>query len=746
MNEKVPPLTQDGRYEITATDSGVYLSVWSPTNTGSLVKKSAIIQELINRNFTEFESDFISVVIREAIGQPVKIMNSLPSQDGRYEITATDAGVYLSVWSPISNGSPVKKSAIIQELNNRNFTEFESDFISVVIREAIGQPVQIMNSLSSEDGRYEITATDAGVYLSVWSPSSTGSPVKKTAIVQDLTNRNFTEFESDFISIVIKEAIGRPIQIINSLPSQDGRYEIAATDAGVYLSVWSPINAGAPIKKNVIIQDLTNRNFLDFESDFISIVIKEAIGKPIRIINSVPSLQKEQNIRVRVQRDRLEARIDITTTVDAPTITMPQLLDKLKSAGVVYGIDEGALELLTRTRSDISVVCATGMSPRNGDKAYLQYHVDIDSQGCPVEMEDGRVDFKDINLFLCVKEGQLLVEKIPATLGTPGTDVFGLPIPSKPGKDIKLPVGHNVINVEEWRLYSAIDGQLHVFRDKRINVLPVIEIDGDVDYSTGNIDFKGSVIVHGSVQPDFYVKAGGNVEICGTISGGIVEANNIIVRMGIQGMNRSVIKARERLVTNFIENASVYADQEVMVSDVVLNSSIFAGIRVIVEGRRGLIRGGRVSAGEEIRAFTIGNRANITTDIEVSVNPFLKEELQNLRRESSKAETLYEELKLSLAYIQGQGIERLNAERRERYIKNEAECNALPNRLEEMRQRIIVIEELLSSLKPGRIRVHGIIYPGVRVFIGTSTKILNDPVQYSSLHAHGGEIQFSSLR
>jgi len=666
-------------------------------------------------------------------------------QNGRYQITATDTDVYLSVWPPVNGGLPVRKAAIIQDLTNQNF-DFESDFISTVIKEAMGQPIRIFNSRPAEDGRYQVTATDTGVFLSVWSPVNAGKPVKKAAIIQELISQNFIDFESDFISTVIREAIGQPVQIINSLPSQDGRYQITATDAGVHLSVWPPLNVGLPVKKTDIIEALSKQNFTNFDCDFISMMIKEATGQPTLIINSQQSLPMEPNICIKVRRDRLEARINITTPEDVPTVTMPQLIEKVNSAGVVYGVDVKVLEALTQTRSGSDILFAHGDPPCDGNNAFLKYHVDSDSQGRPVEMDDGRVDFKENNSFLCVEEGQLLVEKIPATPGTTGIDVFGLPIPAKPGKDILMPVGKNVINVDDWRLYAAIDGHLNIFLDKRINVIPVIVIPGDVDYSTGNIEFKGSVIVRGSVQPDFSVKAGGNVEVCGSICGGIVEANNIIIHRGIQGMGRSVIKARERIVANFIENAIVYADQEIFISDVILNSSVFAGIRVIVEGRRGLIRGGRISAGEEIRAFTIGNQANITTDIEVSVNPFLKDELISLRLESKKAKTLCEELKHSLSYILSQGIENLTAEKRERYEKKQTEYNTLTDRVEEMCQRIINIENLLHSLKPGKICVYGVIYPGVKIFIGTLIKPLNDSLQYISLYAQDGEIKFSSLR
>lgn len=596
------------------------------------------------------------------------------------------------------------------------------------------------------DGRYQITATDTAVFLSVWPPVNNGLPVAKAAVIQDLTSRNLLSFDSDFLSTVIKEAAGTPVQIINSLPSEDGRYQITATDVGVFLSVWLPVNSGVPVAKAVVMKELAERNLVEYDSDFLSTVIKEATGTPVLIMNPVPAVQLAPNIRVRVGLSRLEARMDIMVPPEAPLVTRAQLLDKLAAAGVVFGIDEEALAALTETRCAANVTVARAVPARSGENAYLKFYVDPDSQGRPEELEDGRVDFKEINSFLCVEEGQLLVEKIPSTAGIEGIDVYGKPLPAKPGKDKPMPVGKNVIVVDDWRLYAAINGHLHIFLDKRINVLPVIVIDGDVDYNTGNIEFKGSVLVRGSIQSGFSVKAGGNVEVCDSICGGTVEATSIVVHKGIQGMNRGIVRARERIVANFIENAAVYADEEIVVSDAVMNSTLFAGSRIIVEGKRGLIRGGRISAGEVILAATVGNKSGIVTELEVAANPFLKEELLSLREKIKKDELLYEELKLALTYLGSLDIQQLPAAKQEMHKKNEMQFKAVIERMESMRQRITNIEMVLGSLKPGRIKASGTIYPGTKMAIGSAVKTLKDTLQFVSLYVQAGEITFGSLR
>lgn len=66
--------------------------------------------------------------------------------------------------------------------------------------------------------------------------------------------------------------------------------------------------------------------------------------------------------------------------------------------------------------------------------------------------------------------------------------------------------------------------------------------------------------------------------------------------------------------------------------------------------------------------------------------------------------------------------------------------------MESMRQRITNIEMVLSSLKPGRIKASGTIYPGTKMAIGSAVKTLKDTLQFVSLYVQAGEITFGSLR
>ena len=160
---------------------------------------------------------------------------------------------------------------------------------------------------------------------------------------------------------------------------------------------------------------------------------------------------------------------------------------------------------------------------------------------------------------------------------------------------------------------SDINGQV-VFHNNKINVEPVYEVAGDVNLETGNIVFLGTVIVRGSIEDGFSVKAAGNVEVHGTVGKAIIEAEgNIIVNRGILGKDEAVIKAGNDIMAKFVEHTKLSAGNDVIVSEAIMHSFVDAGKRVLCVGKRAMIVGGRIRAREEVNAKEIGSKVSTDT-------------------------------------------------------------------------------------------------------------------------------------
>ena len=68
-------------------------------------------------------------------------------------------------------------------------------------------------------------------------------------------------------------------------------------------------------------------------------------------------------------------------------------------------------------------------------------------------------------------------------------------------------------------MYAAIDGLVTKTEKEKLNVFPVYEVNGDVDYNIGNIDFVGTVVIRGNILTGFRVKASGDIRVTGGIEG-----------------------------------------------------------------------------------------------------------------------------------------------------------------------------------------------------------------------------------
>ena len=528
---------------------------------------------------------------------------------------------------------------------------------------------------------------------------------------------------------------------LDRIGARDGYFSIKEEEGGCYLSVVAP-QGGKAVSDAEIAEYLQRRGIRDFDRTMIIRAIKEGSGTPM----CVAVIEKDQaapTIRVTISRDRLEAYLEIDVPIGGRIPEIDEVIDQIQEADIRYGVDYEEVEK-ARRNPGIRVVCARGMAPEDGDDAYIRHHIDFAGRGKPKELENGQVDFKNLDMFIKVGQGDLLLEKIPASAGRPGIDVLGQRILPKHGQDVMLPMGKNVQLQDCRKMIAAIAGQVLV-EDRRVSVVPVIEVNGDVDLSTGNIDFPGNVVIRGSVQTGFFVKAGGDVEIYGTVSGGVVEGKDVIIRMGIIGMQSGYVNAVQDLQAKFIQNAIASAGRDILVRDGIINSEVSAGRNVRVDGGNGSVVGGMISAGEEIYARTVGTSRAAGTELRVGVNPALREEYQHLRQEYKKAEANLESICKNLRMLQSVDRNHLSDDKKELLMKMTQGQFRLRGQIEALQQRINEIDIAFESMRYGRIKVHDRVAAGTKIIIGALIKPLRDDFKYVKFYEADGEIRMGSI-
>ena len=307
------------------------------------------------------------------------------------------------------------------------------------------------------------------------------------------------------------------------------------------------------------------------------------------------------------------------------------------------------------------------------------------------------------------------------TEGIPGRNVFGDEVHAKNGRPKPVPNGKNTVVREENFVYADLDGQI-VDTGSKISIDPRLEIRSDVGVPTGNIDFTGSVSITGSVQPGFVVKATGDIEIKGMVSGADIEGRNILISGGIQGMNRGKIRAKEDVKATFAENAEVEAERDICISDVVLHSNLRAGKRLVIEGKRGQVTGGMLVAGDEIVAKNVGNPANVVTRLVVGINPMLERKYQEVCREYSEGKKRLSQLTKALNTLNKIDINKLPPERVKQIAELTRSQFPLAGQVERNERLIRQMDAEIQGMQKGRIKVSDTIYPGVKLKINSIMK------------------------
>ena len=531
-------------------------------------------------------------------------------------------------------------------------------------------------------------------------------------------------------------------------PASGYKYEFKPD--GVYLTVYPNVDGSRLFELSDMRQILRDCKVLDYDVGILSRTMREANGRPQKIAEPVQITEEAlkavvgdeeifagdeaeepyAHLIVEMTRDRMKATIRYDTREGARLPTKDMVMAALNDAGVVYGINEGAIE--TGIRSLTPFVAAEGLLPIPGENAYIDRKFNLGIQGKPIIDEAGRADYKDLNLFVLAKENQTLAIRIPQTKGTPGKNILGDEVPAQNGRPIPMPEGKNTKVVGEHRLIATVNGQI-VDKGSRISVDPRLEIKGGVGVQTGDIEFDGTVQIKGDVEQGFKVKATGDIEIKGSVNGAEVTGRNVYISGGITGADRAKVYAEHDVRTAFAENALIEAGNDIFIADIALHSQIRAGKRLIMEDKHGQITGGHAVAGEMVSVKVIGNSSFVVTKVSVGVDPNLQKEYQALRKaykESKKrlthiTQTLNTLSKIDINKLPKSRIESINALTRSQF--------PLAGQIKRDEKRILEIETQLHNMKNGKIRVSGTIYPGVRLSVNNILKSIQSEYKHCSI-------------
>lgn len=529
-------------------------------------------------------------------------------------------------------------------------------------------------------------------------------------------------------------------------------FQLVIKDDGTYLKLFEAETGGHPLIYDEISNYLIDKRI--YEYDKIQLGRAMAALKSVAEVKITPAiiLPQDEYVKVEIDEDRMYAKCRFYPpsigNARGNLLSKEDIVSALGRAGVKHGVDEIMINRFLNNRrycSDYMLAKAT--SPIQGHDAVITYHFNTDLTSKPMTNEDGSVDFHKLNNISKVQKGDLLATLTPIDHGKPGIDVRGNVIRPKKVNNRVLRHGNKIKMSEDGlQLFSEVDGHVSL-TDGRVFVSDTYEVPADVDPSTGDIDYEGNVVVRGNVITGFTVKAKGDIEIYGVVEGAYLEAGGqIILRRGIQGMNKGVIRAQSNIISRFIENAEVISGGYIN-TDSIMHSKVSAKGDIVVGGRRGLITGGVTRSGTMISLKTAGSHMGTNTLLEVGVDPRVMDEFRELEKRIVSMKSEKEKISQALAVVRkklsgGYNLTHDKLASLKQITKASIQLDA---QISEAMGKYNVLKVEVDSNVVGMVKIEDKAYPGTKIIISNVIYYVKDPIQHSKFVRDRADIKVVPL-
>lgn len=430
---------------------------------------------------------------------------------------------------------------------------------------------------------------------------------------------------------------------------------------------------------------------------------------------SAPSPHKVLNHRFELTVAAGDMRATISPVPEPSVIESERetLLRELQSHQVTKGILD-----TFRVEDDVLVV-AEGVPAVDGKDGWIECLFDT-HHTLHITEDHGHVDYKNLGLVANAVAGKPVAKRHLPTQGTNGFTVFGKALPAKHGKLVEFVPGENVEAAPDgYHLLAKIDGHPEIVGNK-VSIYSGYTVEGDVDYSSGNIDFLGSVTVNGAVMPGFSVKAAGNVIISGGIEEAVVESGgNVTIQGGVLGRGECHIKAAGDLLCMFAEHATLEAGGDIRAKNYLKSCHVSSEGSVFLEEGRGTIFGGQITARKMIRAHVIGTELGETTVLTILGK------VEFLRKKEQLKKTIKEtEAQLDQFYASVDRFVQAFPDPEERAAKMSEVENFLSSKYENADRELKEVEEILNHKDDSCIQATERLFANTEITIALATTMV----------------------
>jgi uncharacterized protein (DUF342 family) len=358
------------------------------------------------------------------------------------------------------------------------------------------------------------------------------------------------------------------------------------------------------------------------------------------------SVKVKPRVQASVDADHMKAWLRLAPDADLDLAIHPLKPDEVVAVleaskivvddAVTARIDEFVEQVAASEQPPEAFLIVEGTPPVDGQPGAFVSNESSDEEESDSAGDDlaERVDYRTANMVRTVEKDAVIGKVSPPVAGTPGTDVHGKTLqPRKRLESIQLQA--NVRLGDDGQTVIAAEAGRVILDGYKLGIREVLEINGDVDFKSGNVDATTDVCIRGTIHDLFEVRTKKSISVGGAVQAAtLVAGENVFIRGGILSRRKGRVTAKGTITAKFCDEADLRADGDIHIAKELINSRVHTG--GMLRAERAAIIGGQVYARNGADVHTLGSDACAVTRVHVGVSPSFYEEARRAEVEFDK--------------------------------------------------------------------------------------------------------------
>lgn len=336
-------------------------------------------------------------------------------------------------------------------------------------------------------------------------------------------------------------------------------------------------------------------------------------------------------IDIKISSDRSVATLVLQLDALSLDLSVEMIMNLIREKGVIVREDvqqvvERAIERFKARPDMMEVEIARAVDPVHAKDGWIEWTPGCDPTPHPPSGSSAnstRVDYYNQTNYISVAANTQIAVIRPPVPGTDGHDVLGKPRKAKSGTAFQLKTDASVSVDEQGIVRAATDGILQ-FERNMLRVLPMFEIPGHVNFTTGNIFFKGCVVIRGDICDRFTVYAREDLTVMGLIGGAtVICGRHLNAACGMAAHEHGCIFVGGNAQIGYFKNVHGLVQGDLLARRELINCDVAVGGNLIADA--GAVVGGHVAVHGKALIGALGSPKATATTITFGSHPCQKQ-------------------------------------------------------------------------------------------------------------------------